>query len=279
MTVSSDGALWVTEASISAIARIDAAGHVRQYRIPGSSVDPDGILQGPDGRMWFVGFEVLGQVDLSGRMTGWQTGNGTNILPSAITIGPDGAVWFTGDTGPNPTISRVSNSQGPVTVAVLPNSNFVYPARSIAAGPDNAVWFSEVNGGYGRDAIGRVTANGRYTAWPLPSATIPQSIVAGPDHAMWFTERTGIGRITSVGTITNFPIQSNGRPNDIIRGSDGALWFTTSTQVGRITTAGHITTWSIPGAKSLSSIVAAPGGGFWLADEQASTIRRFTPAR
>jgi virginiamycin B lyase len=96
---------------------------------------------------------------------------------------------------------------------------------------------------------------------------------------MWFTERTGIGRITSVGTITNFPIQSNGRPNDIIRGSDGALWFTTSTQVGRITTAGHITTWSIPGAKSLSSIVAAPGGGFWLADEQASTIRRFTPAR
>jgi hypothetical protein len=96
---------------------------------------------------------------------------------------------------------------------------------------------------------------------------------------MWFTERTGIGRITSAGTVTNFRIQSNGRPNDIIRGPDGALWFTTNTQVGRITTAGHFTAWSIPGAKSLSGIVAAPGGGFWLADEQASTIRRFTPAR
>ena len=87
MTVSSDGNLWVTEESISAIARIDKAGHIRQYRIPGSSNDPDGILQGPDGRIWFVGFEVIGQVNTSGPMTGWEDGTGTSspIFPAALT--------------------------------------------------------------------------------------------------------------------------------------------------------------------------------------------------
>ena len=139
------------------------------------------------------------------------------------------------------------------------------------------MWFSEIDEGYGRDAIGRMTANGQYTDWPLPAATDPHSIVAGPDRAMWFTERTGIGRITASGTVTNFPFQSGGRPDDIISGPDGALWFTTGTRVGRITPAGRINSWSIPGARSLSSIAAAADGGYWLADNKTSVIRRFKP--
>lgn len=279
MTVASDGSLWVTEEAIGAIARIDKAGHIRQYRIPGSSNDPDGILQGPDGRIWFAGFEVIGQVNTSGPMTGWEDGTGTTspIFPDALTLGPGDAVWYTNGSDTTAGIGRVSDAQAPMIVAALPKSNFNFPARGIAAGPGNAVWFSEIYEGYGKDAIGKVTASGQYTQWALPAATDPQSITAGPDHAMWFTERTGIGRITPSGTITNFAFQSGGRPDDVISGSDGALWFTTKTRVGRITPAGRINSWSVPGAKSLSSIAIAADGSYWLADDKTSVIRRFKP--
>ncbi|MER6274560.1 hypothetical protein [Streptomyces sp900105755] len=268
MALSSDGELWITEDPLGAIARVSTVGAVTQFRIPGSSNNPSGILSGPDGKMWFVGFEVIGKVDDTGSMTGWE--GMAPGLPNAITLGPGGAVWYT--NGGNPKISRVTDEAGPVTVTVLPK-DIEFPARGITNGPDgSSVWFSEISPGYGKDSIGRVGTDGRYSGWSLPPGTVPQSITAGPDDAVWFTTRTGIGRITSSGRVTIYRVQHDKRPTDITTGPDGALWFTTPTKVGRITVKGRITLWSVPGAKSLDTIIPATGSGFWLADRDAAVI-------
>jgi virginiamycin B lyase len=152
----------------------------------------------------------------------------------------------------------------------------------ITMGPDGALWFTQSSFGSGPpDAIGRMSTDGRYRRWPLPTRdSAPTNITAGPDGALWFTERTGfrIGRITTGGKITEFGLPRLA-PTDITSGKDGALWFTTDSRVGRITTKGAVTTWRIPGAKSLIGIAAAPDGSFWIADGPGDALRRFVPPK
>jgi virginiamycin B lyase len=191
LALSDGGDLWVTESSVSAIARVATDGTVTQFRIPGSSNDPSGILAVPDGRMWFVGLEVIGRVDDAGNMTGWE--GAAPGLPVAFTIGPDNAVWYTNDVGPQPTINRVSDGTAPATVTTLPSGAYGFPARGITLGPDHkSVWVSQQADSNGPDAIGRVDADGVYTSWPLAKNAVPQSLVAGPDGAVWASTRARI---------------------------------------------------------------------------------------
>lgn len=271
-----DGSLWVTEMSLGAVARVDAQGHVQQYRIPGESNDPSGILRGPDGSMWFVGFEVIGVVHSGGRMTGWQTGAGSALgLPGSFANGPDGSVWYTDSS--TPSVRRVSPNQQPTVVAALPDrTGFTFPSAAIATGPDHALWFAMVNFNQGPDVIERVESSGRVSSWNLPPASIPWDIVTGPDQALWFSERTGIGRITVSGEISHYPVPGGQRPQSIVSGPDGKLWFTTPTQLGEITTSGQVTLITVPGAKALRAILPARDGGFWLTDTKTDTIHHVT---
>jgi virginiamycin B lyase len=281
MAFAKDGTLWVAEESVSAIARIDEDGHIKQYPIPGGPNDPDGIIQGPDGEMWFVGLEIIGRVDVSGRMTGWRTGNNLGAdsvgLPESITTGPDGLVWYVNGTGPNSSISRVGPGRPPSIVATFPEGDYIFPRGGIATGPDNAVWFSLINGSYGSDKIARVSMDGHVSSWPLPPGSVPQNLVTAVDGAVWFTENSGIGRITTAGELTHFPIAGGERPTDIISTSDGSLWFTTATRIGRITMQGRSSLWPVPGSQSLNAIVAEPRGGFWVSDNKLDIVRHFAP--
>jgi len=277
ITHANDGAIWVCEHGIGAVARIDSTGHVTQHLVTDTSRNPDDILQGPDGDMWFRTSTLIGRMDLGGQREGWAEGSDRKqLFPDSITVGPDGAIWFTNIGGPNATIGRVARGQSPSTVAKVPGDMSLSFGR-ITTGPDHAAWFSEVNQGTGPDAIGRVNLKGTYTSWQLPNGTIPGDIVTGSDGALWFTELSGIGRITTDGTITQFPVSVPPRPGDIVAGPDGALWFTTPTQVGRITTTGQLTMLPVPDAKALASITVTNGGEFWLTDTGTDVVRRFTP--
>ena len=86
---------------------------------------------------------------------------------------------------------------------------FPIPTKSapfaITAGPDGNLWFTEVTAGAGQ--IGRLTPSGRFTVFPVPTASsMPEGITAGPDGNLWFTESGSnkIGRITPAGSITEF---------------------------------------------------------------------------
>src|ERR1700683_3618277 len=43
-----DGAMWFTEEGASAIGRIDERGSVRQFALPSTNAQPEGIALGPD---------------------------------------------------------------------------------------------------------------------------------------------------------------------------------------------------------------------------------------
>jgi virginiamycin B lyase len=283
MVLAHDGSLWVTEAQVSGIAKIDKAGHITQHRVLGTDNQPYDILQAPDGAIWYTAGDQIGHVTSYGKVVGWESGVGTVDPgnPDALTVGPDGTIWYATDMGQGATaVAHAVPSRGLSTIAVLPSTRFKFPPRGITTGPDHAVWFSELAAeDDDPDGIGRVTVQGTYKSWPLPSGTSPQDIVKGPDGALWFTQTTGLGRISVSGAVSHFPVPHAKHPTCVIAGPDGALWFTTDTRVGRLTAAGNLTLWPVPGAQALSSIVAIPKGGFWLADAGTSVIRRFSPPR
>ncbi|MGW4112326.1 Vgb family protein [Actinosynnema sp. NPDC004786] len=276
--VGPDGAVWCTESSGEAMARVGADGTVTHVRLPGGTGGPDGVVRGPDGLMWYTAHQVVGRITTDLRPSGWS--GGPLGYPAAPTAGPDGAIWFTNETNP-PAISRISAAGALTHHRFDPGGENPY-LSGIAAGPDGALWFTEnfmiVDGPHG---IGRMTTDGEYRRWVLPATSAnPRRIVAGPDGALWFTTARGLGRITVDGAITEFPTPPGAEPFDLTAGADGALWFTTDERsIGRLTTSGEMTLHPIEGAEQLIGITAARDGTLWIADGEADTLWRYTPAR
>jgi streptogramin lyase len=158
--------------------------------------------------------------------------------------------------------SSASAGPGEVVVFHLPHPES-HP-QSIAAGPDGQVWFTEKEG----DAIGRITAEGEVTEFPLPAEAVPYGITAGPDGNVWFTEWDRIGRITPSGEITEFPLPGESRSGGgITTGPDGNLWFAERDKIGRITPAGVVTEFPLSAEnRSAVAIAAGPDGNLWFTE-------------
>ena len=136
------------------------------------------------------------------------------------------------------------------------------------------------------DQIGRITANGAITEFPIPTPaanSFPDRIAAGPDGNMWYTDGLAntIGRITPAGTITEFRIPTpDSDPHRIAKGPDGALWFTQGNinMIGRITPAGAVTEFRVPLKDGVPlAIAAGPDGNIWFTEYVANKIVRLTP--
>jgi virginiamycin B lyase len=69
----------------------------------------------------------------------------------------------------------------------------------ITQGPDGAVWFTEEDTNY----IGRISASGVITQFPVYDAYAPTAITSGPDGALWFIAEFGeeIASITTSGLV------------------------------------------------------------------------------
>ncbi|QFZ19578.1 Vgb family protein [Saccharothrix syringae] len=277
-TVAPDGTVWCSESSGEAIARIGTDGSVSHVRIPGSSNSPADVVHGPDGLIWFVGFQVIGRITADQQLEGWE--DRRIGLPKAMASGPDGALWYTNEKEP-PTISRITPT-GSITHHPIQTTGSSPTMPGITTGPDGALWFIETSFfPEGPRGIGRMTTGGEYRRWALSDAmTGPSRITAGPDDALWFTTDRAIGRITVDGTISDFPIPPGTRPFDITFGLDGALWFTTDQgSIGRLTTSGQMTLHPIDGAEQLIGLASAQDGSLWIADGKADTLWHYTPTR
>jgi virginiamycin B lyase len=164
----------------------------------------------------------------------------------------------------------------------------------VTPGPDGAIWFTmtqrEDTGcttPLRRDSIGRITAEGAITEYPLPPTDRRfgrglHGITAGPDGALWFVEirSSKIGRITTDGEVQRWGLGPGNRfPYEITTGSDGALWFTESYAVGRRTAARRLVT-RYPIASLYSTdptaIVSGPDGAVWMTALNSNAIERIT---
>src|SRR5437588_819057 len=147
--------------------------------------------------------------------------------PWGITAGPSGHLWVTEDAGAvQPLVAELATDGTLVQELVLPandpalQENQLGTPGPITTGADGNLWFGATFAGEAR--IGRVTASGSLTEYPLPrrlegvagfgahpllqlSDPRPEGITAGPDGAVWFTEpgTDAIGRMTTAGTVTN----------------------------------------------------------------------------
>jgi len=95
------GDLWFTEFLGGRIGRISTAGAITEYELPlHLSSEPGGIVQGPDGNMWFAEFGGrIGRLTAQGVLTEFATPNPL-AGPGLITVGPDGNLWYTQGGGP-----------------------------------------------------------------------------------------------------------------------------------------------------------------------------------
>jgi streptogramin lyase len=225
-----DGNLWFTEAWAGNIGRITPSapsGDIREFPVVSDGSYPYGIAAGPDGNLWFTESYAIRCIDTSGVIVAefpvpnrplhitkgpddalWfteyyesnvgriTTGGEIHEYPiscgaDGIAAGADGNIWYVGGSNCS-TVGRVSLSEnGKDTPFELPTESA--GPKWIARTPSGDLWFTE----FAVAQVGRITADGQITEYPLSPEVQPGGIVLGPDGNLWFTETNNdkIGRI------------------------------------------------------------------------------------
>ena len=215
---------WITAPTYAYVAEISPSGTQRYIPMPAGS-GPHGIVFDEPGQL-FVSLELFHQIvrvnSASGRV---EDEIGVDADPHGLGLAPDGrTLWFTGKT---------KNVVGKIlpdlrTVKTFPLATPEALPIYIAAGPDGNMWFTELTG----NNIGRVTADGIVTEFPIPTkGSRPIAIVRDPHgNGMWFSEEAG-NRVAHVSvdgkTITEFAVPK-AQENVILAGlafdAEGNLW-------------------------------------------------------
>jgi virginiamycin B lyase len=303
VTTGSDGNLWFLESSTEALARVNGDGTVSEFPVPGggSGISLSSIVAGPDGALWFTGFNGPGNVfraTTDGNVTAVATGGVTPGFPSSnvqgIAVGPDGNVWVTRPsfTGSSPEgLARITPG-GAITLfgaaAGLPDDATL---RYLTAGADGNLYVTDSGQGQngGNPVAGRVwrfnlATNGfelvatAGTTSGFTAGNVPNAITSGPDGNLWFLffsgTHSGIARMTAGGEVTEFTdgIDARGVLERVTTACDGALWFTQSREdesegaVYRTTTSGSTTSYrnGLPPNASIVGITNGPDRNVWV---------------
>ncbi len=227
-----DGNIWFTnggsDVGVSGvyggqIDRITQTGTVSEYQIPSPNSQPNDLVAGPDGNLWFTESTLYGGV--IGRITPGGTIT-TFMLPEVqeqvsetfgIAAGPDDALWFTDQLrGPEPWTSRIGRitPTGDIRYFALPTPEV--QADDITLGANGDMWFtaggsSRVRPGSTSGAeIGQITPDGQVREFAVDGE--PNEIVPGPHNEMLFTSFTAtgnkIGRIAISGEVSEIQLPS-----------------------------------------------------------------------
>lgn len=281
-----DGAFWFLEASPytthsgtvvlgNRVARISASGVISEFEIPTPDANPDDIVAGSDGALWFteaIGNRI-GRITPAGKIVEYTIPlaanetrgmvfppRGRTLGPRGIALGPDGALWFTEELGGR--VGRVS-LDGAIREYRIPGEKG--SLGYIASDDDRALWFTL------NSWIGKITTSGAVTLFAAPGVSDFDRIIRGPDRKMWVAEFNGrIASITSQGRVDQYAIPRPGSyPGDIVVGCDGALWFSEfgPGSLGRITIAGKITEYALH-IRELSRLAPGPGCSIWFTETE-----------
>ena len=194
------------------------------------------IISGPSEYQWVgvspmanSGTPAIDRIGLNGSVTSFVVPG--DVLVDGLAAGPGGNVWFIADTRTDPTgIGQVLigdvTPAGQVTefppVPVPAGEDGTSFDRELISGPGGDLWFS-----YGvldtsaptwnpasQDFIGRVTAAGAVTLFPVSSDTARTqgmySLAAGADGDLYFTQQIGqhfeLARMSQEGVVTHITV-------------------------------------------------------------------------
>jgi virginiamycin B lyase len=251
---------------------------ITEFPLSRESLFPGGIVQGPDGNLWFLVTKgqpgktagemqlrsVIDRITPTGQITEFALPPGTQTWseqPVDLTSGPENSIWYLRYDR----LGRVS-MDGSVTQLPITGPN---GQGGLTAGPEGNLWYTSskaINGQPLFYFLGRTSPNEDTQEFPIGSDVGLWGITTGPDNAIWFTESftKKIGRITPDGQITQFSVPYS--PNGDIVSMGGMLWFTSNGGLGSLTTEGA--------AEFIKTDVFRPtlsaggeGGGLWFVRE------------
>ncbi len=243
------------------------------------------LTAGSDGAMWFMnnGWQpqaagLLGRVTTTGMVSEYLV-HGSLGAVGGLAAGPAAVIWFTDIENGVGAIERISTKGAVETFPVPTGTAKDLPRESepgpIVAGPDGNMWF--IDGGSndeGHNLMGRITAGGEITEYPLPGDfQFRQWLVAGPGGDVWVaTSPNMLFRIAADGAITQFPMpRTGGEVDGLAAGPEGDLWYTSDdvfgeTTLGRVTPSGETTLFEAPDGASWGEPVLGPDGEIWFVD-------------
>ena len=273
----------------SATAR--AAATITEYSL-GPSSNPQDIVPGPNGDIWFddeglcavntLYNAAIGEVNPSTHaIQEFPTGLACGSF-GGIAAGPDGNIWFTDQNAPAIGVFSVATHKIQEFSTGQPTASM---PQSIAAGPNGELWFTDAGD---NSAIGEISPTSHaISEFALPGGDMPNAIAPGPNGEMWFTVdgyHPAIGEInptTHAIQLFSGGLTVHNGPEGIAAGPDGNMWFADAYgAIGEISpTTDAIQEFSsgLPSGSGPHGITAGAGGGMWFTDANTPAIGVINP--
>ena len=227
---------------------------VYTYMLPGEY--PSSPVRASDGNVWFTLAQkaAIGNISPLGVVTEFPLPQGESAA-FEITRGVGGVLWFSDGTS----IGKISTAgviqEFPLPISARATGGIVY-------GPDHNIWFCD----YFSSSIGKMTARGSVTEYPISKGALPVEITVGPDNNIWFTEysHSSVGRMALDGVVTEFSLPNEFGPQGIVSAPDGYLYVATQNKsILRISTAGAVTTFKTP-VYIPEYLIVGPDKNLWI---------------
>jgi virginiamycin B lyase len=152
----SDGSLWFTELTASAIGRITNKGQLTEIALPAADSRPIAILEGPDHKVWFSmeHASAFGTIGLDRKNLKTYPVTPAGAEPAALAFDAKGHPWIQYMTPDM--IARIEPDMSTIPYCIHPSCTPAPTAmmHRLRLGPDHLLWFTEL----GLDTVGKITS-------------------------------------------------------------------------------------------------------------------------
>jgi virginiamycin B lyase len=167
------------------LVHIAADGTVTRFPVP-EGVEPQALVRGPDGNLWFVGESgreatehtsylgkgYVGRMTPAGEFTLFPTAT-EESSPGGIAVDPDGRLWFSEASVYTRELATIA-TDGTFGPSVKVRNGFVQ--GPLVFGPEGDAWLTVLGG------LIRITPQDQQTLFALPEA---QGVVVGAEGDIW----------------------------------------------------------------------------------------------
>ena len=211
----------------NAVGRLDpTTGQFREFSLPTPNSGPHGLLEDPDGNIWYTGNAagLIGKIEpKTGKVTEYKMPDPKARDPHSLVLSRSGLIIFTVQGGGF--VGTLDPRTGKVALVALAGGSAPY---GIVLNSKDVPFFDE----FGTNKIGSLDPKTlKVTEYPLPAAGArPRRITVGRDDTIYYTDyaRGYLGHLDpATGKVEEFqsPGGADARPYGITTTSDGAIWY------------------------------------------------------